>query len=129
MDESVAQFQRLCVGPLLALETVLTVINVFKFCLEDLSPNGWRTGDNKVIARSNCGLPAGATWPHGSYDQLGQILLRCKEETASFFYYYWGMKLHPFALPEFIQEKRGRGGTNLLTTPTNHRVVAGVGSN
>ncbi|KAH1097049.1 hypothetical protein J1N35_013970 [Gossypium stocksii] len=38
--ESIAQFQRLRIGYLLALKTILTAMNVFKFYLEDLSPNG-----------------------------------------------------------------------------------------
>ncbi|PPS12061.1 hypothetical protein GOBAR_AA08587 [Gossypium barbadense] len=49
-DEVVAQYQRLRVGRVLALEKVLTAKNVFRFCLKDLSLNGWRASDNQQIA-------------------------------------------------------------------------------
>ncbi|KAH1114291.1 hypothetical protein J1N35_007669 [Gossypium stocksii] len=65
-------------------------------------------------------------WFVGSL-QLGRILLGCDEETTCFFYHYSGIKLCPFGLPRFIQEKEGRGSVNLLIAPTNHRVAAGQG--
>ncbi|PPD70106.1 hypothetical protein GOBAR_DD33013 [Gossypium barbadense] len=60
---------------------------------------------------------------------LGRILLGRKEKPANFFYHYCGMKLHPFALPKFIQGEGGMGSANLLTTPASYRVVAGARSN
>ncbi|PPD70161.1 hypothetical protein GOBAR_DD32960 [Gossypium barbadense] len=53
------------------------------------------------------------------------ILIGHLKEPANFFYYYCGMTLHPFALPEFEEEERARGGTDLLIASTDPRVVDG----
>ncbi|PPS15778.1 hypothetical protein GOBAR_AA04794 [Gossypium barbadense] len=39
------------------------------------------------------------------------------------------MKLHSFTLVEFLQKEGGRENINLLTAPTNHRVVVDTGIN
>ncbi|KAH1121498.1 hypothetical protein J1N35_004658 [Gossypium stocksii] len=54
------------------------------------------------------------------------ILTGCLEDPASFCYHYCRMTLYPFALPEFKQEERVRGCTDLLITSTNSRVVDGA---
>lgn len=48
----------------------------------------------------------------------------------NFFYNYYEMKLHLFVLLEFIQRKdRGRKNANMLTMPTDDRVVASTVNN
>lgn len=44
----------------------------------------------------------------------------------NFFYRFYDMKLRPFALTEYSQGECGRHNVNLLTAPTNHRVVVDV---
>lgn len=40
---AIRQFRRLKVGGVLILETLIIVRNIFRFCLEYLSPNRWRS--------------------------------------------------------------------------------------
>ncbi|PPS20398.1 hypothetical protein GOBAR_AA00177 [Gossypium barbadense] len=107
-DEPVVQFQRLFFGRVLALEAILTVRNVFKFFLEDLNPNSLRVGNNQEVTQS-----------------VAERL----EEPMNFFYHYCGMKLRPFALLEFRQEKRARRGTDLLIVFTDPRIADGTWAN
>ncbi|PPS17240.1 hypothetical protein GOBAR_AA03331 [Gossypium barbadense] len=51
-DEAVAQLRRLCVGCMLILETFITTRNVFRYCLEGFSHNGWRLSNNQEVAQS-----------------------------------------------------------------------------
>ncbi|PPR97562.1 hypothetical protein GOBAR_AA23105 [Gossypium barbadense] len=101
-DEAVAQFQRLDVGRVLALEAVLTARNVFMFCLENLNPNSWK---------------------------LGMILTRRLEDPMNLLYHYCRMTLCPFALTEFEQKERAIRGTDLLIASTDPRVVDGTKGN
>lgn len=65
------------------------------------------------VAQSLGALLEGCTWPHNSFDKLGLILRGFTE-----------MKVHLFALAKYSQGEGGRQNDNLLTTPTNDRVVA-----
>ncbi|PPS08897.1 hypothetical protein GOBAR_AA11754 [Gossypium barbadense] len=52
MDEVITQFQRLHASRPLIMQTLITVKNVFKYCLKGFSPNGWRPSDNQEVVES-----------------------------------------------------------------------------
>ncbi|KAH1057138.1 hypothetical protein J1N35_035203 [Gossypium stocksii] len=76
----------------------------FSILLKGFSPNGWRLGDNRNVAQSIGVLPKRSTWPHDAVDELGLILWGSREEPINFFYHFYKMSFHPFAL---TAEKEG----------------------
>ncbi|PPR95940.1 hypothetical protein GOBAR_AA24728 [Gossypium barbadense] len=104
-------------------------MNVFQYCLEGYSPNGWRHSDNMEVAQSLGVLLEGYTWLDGLFDELGIILWGSTGEPINFFYCFYEMKLRLFAFAKYSQREGGRQNVNLLTAPTNHRVVADAGIN
>ncbi|KAH1107119.1 hypothetical protein J1N35_010887 [Gossypium stocksii] len=65
-----AQFYRLHRGRVLKLEELLTVRNVFHYCLADLSPNGWRQVDDDNGVNTISVLLAQFVWPHEATNEL-----------------------------------------------------------
>ncbi|KAH1072331.1 hypothetical protein J1N35_024659 [Gossypium stocksii] len=88
-----------------------------------------RAGDNREITCSIGGPLVKDTWPHNFVDQLGMILTGRLKETANFFYHYFVIAPHPFALPKFERDKGVRGGIQLSLTSTGPRVLTGVETN
>ncbi|PPD82162.1 hypothetical protein GOBAR_DD20908 [Gossypium barbadense] len=90
---------------------------------------GMRSGNNQEVIRLVGGRPTRGTWPHYSLDQLGMLLEGRLEELTNFFYHNCGMALCPFALLEFKQKERVRGGTDLLIASTVPKVSSGARGN
>ncbi|KAH1130495.1 hypothetical protein J1N35_001873 [Gossypium stocksii] len=76
----------------LELEEVLTVRNVFHFCLLDLSSNGWRPIDDRNGANTQSVLPAELAWPHRAIDELRLILVGKRVEPRIYFYTFYKLK-------------------------------------
>ncbi|PPD74077.1 hypothetical protein GOBAR_DD28994 [Gossypium barbadense] len=77
-----------------------------------------RLGDNQEVAQSIGVLPDRATWPHDSFDQLGQILLGRMAEPFNLFYHFYQMKLRLFSLIE-LGSKDTSSGTDSLSRELN----------
>lgn len=88
---------------MLALEAVLIVRNVFRFCLKDFKPNDWRAGNNQEVTQSVDELVVKSTLPRNFLDQVGMILTGRLKDPANFFYHYFGITFHPFHFLEFVQ--------------------------
>ncbi|PPD82032.1 hypothetical protein GOBAR_DD21035 [Gossypium barbadense] len=83
--------------------------------------------EDGMIAQSVSALLERNTWLHGVADELGLILLGFKEKLINFFYRFYEISLHLFALAASSQGESGRSKVNLLTTPTDYRIVADAG--
>lgn len=87
-----AQLARLHGGHGLELEEVLTVRNVFHFCLLDLSSNGWWPIGDRNGANTQSVLPAEFVWPHRAIDELRLILVGKRVEPRNYFYTFCKLK-------------------------------------
>ncbi|MBA0614407.1 hypothetical protein Godav_014707 [Gossypium davidsonii] len=78
-----------------------------------------RLGDKQDVAQSVGVLPDRATWPHDSFDQLGQILLGRMAEPFNLFYHFYQMKLRLFSLIEIIAGGRIYQGSKDTSSGTD----------
>lgn len=81
---AIDQYKRLHRGRVLRLENLLTVRNIFCYCLYEQSPNGYQAITNGV--ESDSVLPIELVWSHVAPDDLGLILLGKKDEPNFLFF-------------------------------------------
>ncbi|PPS15883.1 hypothetical protein GOBAR_AA04695 [Gossypium barbadense] len=68
---AIDQYKRLHRGRVLRLENLLTVRNIFCYCLYEQSPNGYQAITNGV--ESDSVLPIELVWSHEAPDDLGEL--------------------------------------------------------
>lgn len=98
---------------------------MFRYCLEDFSPNRWRWGDSRKVAEVVGARPERQTCPHGAKDNLGLILIGYKDEPRNFFYSLCEMRLSHWILTVSSYEESG-AHNNLITAPSNLGIIGGA---
>ncbi|KAH1039059.1 hypothetical protein J1N35_040802, partial [Gossypium stocksii] len=83
---AVDQFDHLKLGRLLKVEELVTIRNIFHFCLENKSPNGCRPMDIAAKANPQVVHSTKIAWPYDATNDLATMLVWRKDEPPHFFY-------------------------------------------
>ncbi|KAH1098189.1 hypothetical protein J1N35_015110 [Gossypium stocksii] len=93
---------------------VFQYLHQLKGCYLKNSSGLYYSSHKKKVAQSVGALSEGATWPHDSFDQLGQILLGYMSKPFNLFYHFCQMKLYLLAFAGFVQSGIDQGSKDTL---------------
>ncbi|PPD88510.1 hypothetical protein GOBAR_DD14556 [Gossypium barbadense] len=85
IDCGKAQLARIFIASPLIVEDLITMRNVFLYCLEGRSPNGYRPGDSREVVEALGEAAENRLWPHGIFECITQASGSDSEETLSTF--------------------------------------------
>ncbi|KAH1056252.1 hypothetical protein J1N35_034317, partial [Gossypium stocksii] len=75
------------------LGSLITIKNIFNFCLENHNPNGYRPIDTTTGTDLQVVHPSYKVWPYNVSDDLEVVLVGRKEKPLYFFYNYYRQRV------------------------------------